>query len=233
MSGMFALLFQAAKHVHHAAVPIKEAAQQVIQVNPPPVYVTVPQPPAGMPEWVKILISGAVGMIFGMISSIFLEWWKANKERKAITNEARGSVTSELRENLNLLNSHLRYLTSPDQKTSKDDDNAITARTWSTLQEMTRDRFNYYFSEHKSVLYGLDPNKHLTSFYKDVDRMLWFANLRKSMGVIASTHTARTHGVEFLKENGIEYKAEATLVDKMDELKAKGIWPGATGTTGS
>jgi hypothetical protein len=63
--------------------------------------------------------------------------------------------------------------------------------------------------------------------------MLWFANLRKSTGVIASTHTARTHRVEFLKENGIEYQAEATLIDKMDELKAKGIWPGGTGTTGA
>ena len=132
-----------------------------------------------------------------------------------------------MRENLNLISSHWRYLSSPDETTAKDDDNEITARTWGILGEINRDRFNHYFAEHKSVLYKIDPNKELASFYKDVDRMQFFANLRKSLGVIASTNTAHSHGTNFLKENGVEYQAEATLIDKMDELKAKGIWPGS------
>lgn len=57
--------------------------------------------------------------------------------------------------------------------------------------------------------------------------MQFFANLLKSQGVIAATDTARSHATNFLKENGVEYQAEATLIDKMDELKAKGIWPGS------
>jgi hypothetical protein len=42
----------------------------------PPISVTVQQPVGGMPEWEKTLISAGVGALFGILSSIAMEYVK-------------------------------------------------------------------------------------------------------------------------------------------------------------
>jgi hypothetical protein len=54
---------------------ILQTAQQAKQVAPN-VYVTTQQPPGGMPEWVKIVISAAVGALFGIAGSVVMEFVK-------------------------------------------------------------------------------------------------------------------------------------------------------------
>lgn len=48
----------------------------------PPIYVTVQQPAGGLPEWEKTLISAGIGALFGILSSIGMEYakpWIANR----------------------------------------------------------------------------------------------------------------------------------------------------------
>ena len=67
-----------------------QAAQQAKEVAPQ-VYVTVQQPPPGMSEWVRIVISAGVGAIFGISGNVVMEFVKPiiqrGKARKQLVNE--------------------------------------------------------------------------------------------------------------------------------------------------
>ena len=58
-----------------------QVAQQAKEVAPQ-VWVTVQQPPPGMPEWLTILITAAVGAILGISTNIATEYLKPGITRK-------------------------------------------------------------------------------------------------------------------------------------------------------
>jgi hypothetical protein len=47
----------------------------LLQAALPPIHVTVQQPP-GLPEWAKAAISAGIGALFGIISSMAMEFVK-------------------------------------------------------------------------------------------------------------------------------------------------------------
>ncbi len=197
----------------------------VVQQTPPQIYVTVQQPPpGGLPEWAKILISAVVGALFGVVSTVLVEWWKESRASRKIKKEAREEVVAELTENLNLISSHWKYLSSPSESKSKETKIDVIARTMAVLDDIRRDRFTHYFEEHKAVIYSLDSKKRLIAFYKAVDSLQKYGELQKGRGILIATESARLYGIEFLQEMQIDYDPEPTIYDKVDELKEKGLW---------
>jgi hypothetical protein len=224
---MLTLLLQAAKQAAcELAQQAPAAAQQAVQQVPPVIHVTVQQPPAGgMPEWAKTLISASVGAFFAIISNVLIEY----RHERRIRKQAREQVTAELMSNMDFVTSHWRYLSSSDNETAKDEENEMAARTLLMLMDIHRDRYTYFFEEHKSILYGIDSNKRLSSFYKSIDSLQEFADRQKTQGIMISTKAAHLYGSEFLREEGADYEPKPTIYDRMDELKKKGLWPTSTG----
>jgi hypothetical protein len=81
-----------------------QAAQQAKQVAPN-VYVTVQQPPGGMPEWVRIVISASVGAFFGVGGNVAMELLKPKIVKGPSRREVVAQLVIEIRRNLDHLES--------------------------------------------------------------------------------------------------------------------------------
>lgn len=218
------MLQAAQRAVQHAPV----VTQHVIQQAPPQIHVVIDQTP-GTPEWIKLLISGAVGLIFGLMSSILMEYVKPLIMSGKIRKEAKKEVSAELIGNLNLVSSLWNYFSSGNPESNETE---VIARTLLITQRIKRDRYGEYFENHKAVLYSIDSQKKLASFYESLDDIQAFVAYRKPLGILAATDSARTQGTDFLTANGIEYQPEPTIYDKMNEIIKKGLWP-PSGTPGA
>jgi hypothetical protein len=198
-----------------------QAAQQAKQIAPN-VYVTVQPPPAGMPEWVKILISAGTGALLGIASSIVMEYVKPWISQRATSKQLKDELTQELTENLDLMQSFMSYLvkTKDDPKVENTE---IFARAMLVGLDVTRDRYDYFYGEKKIALHAMPGKKRLLKFYGSINSMLRYAENLNYKGVLISTDSARLNGELFLKENGIEHVHTPTIYDKMDDLAASGF----------
>jgi hypothetical protein len=196
-----------------------------LMASPQPLHVIVDQAPivSGTPEWIKVLVSGGIGTLFGLISGVFMEYLKPKMFSRKVRKEMIEGIQAELVDNLDLVNSLWTYLSSSDEFTAHDDINDIVARTVSILKETNRDRYKFYLDEHKTLLYSVDKQKHLAVFYKNLDTTAEFVGWKKGEGIIASIAAARTQGKAFLTDIGIDYQPQPTLFDTMEEMRRKGI----------
>jgi hypothetical protein len=162
---MFVLLLQAAKHV---AAPVKQATQQVIQVNPAPsspIYVNVQQPPPGMPEWEKLLISAGVGALLGIISNIAMEYVKPWIAKRLLRRTVADQLAAELADNMNEVDAGKNLLEEEVSKPPNEQETVLTVIRISAGL-VKSDRFDYYFAEQKAIVYELDEANLLVTFYK-------------------------------------------------------------------
>ena len=82
----------------------------LLQAALPPIYVTVQQPAGGMPEWAKTLISAGIGALFGIISSLAMEYIKPavlHRKQERIVKE---QLAAEVSDNLSSIEGFARML---------------------------------------------------------------------------------------------------------------------------
>jgi hypothetical protein len=129
----------------------------------PPINVTVQQPAGGMPEWVKILISAGVGALFGILSSIAMEYLKPYIAKRFLRKTVSAQVGAELVENLGEVEAAYRILEDAKNKSTDARRMAnLNARMIGSSRKF--DRYDHYFAEEKSVLYEIDEQQTLAAF---------------------------------------------------------------------
>src|ERR1035438_2966710 len=69
----------------------------------PPINVTVQPPAGGMSEWEKTLISAGVGALFGILSSIAMEYVKPAIAKRSLKKTIEGHLGAEMSLNLGLV----------------------------------------------------------------------------------------------------------------------------------
>jgi hypothetical protein len=145
-----------------------QAAEPVLTSGAARLYVTLQQP-AGLPEWLKITITAAVGTAFGITASILVETVKPWIALKLGRRSARKQLLSELSQNITAIDGYQEFI----EKLGKTE--GREARTAHTLVNcafvsVTTKLFDFHVSDRKDVVYGL-------SFFTELDRLCRAVNV--------------------------------------------------------
>lgn len=171
---MLSILFQAANQVAKHAVHAVQQAPTTVNQAPPHVYVTVQQP-AGMPEWVKILITVTVGALVGIVSNIAMEYVKPWIAKRLMKRTVRTQIHAELLVAGSAAEAAQRILTSA---AGKSEDGRRVALGYAELigSVIESDRYDFYFTDQKALVYEIDEAKLIGTFYKAVKQATAAAN---------------------------------------------------------
>lgn len=199
---------------------ILQAAQQAKEVAPQ-VYVTVQQPPAGMPEWVKILITAVVGAVIGIVSAPLVEAVKRYFARIGLRKRVRQFLVDELIDNLERAEHTLSRILLHTQDTDEDLIACVSLAT-AAVRQIYDDQFQHYFAAEKAIVYEIDPDRLLAEFYtrlklaaeedpeSDLDFRLKF--------IVQSFKTAVLVGEKALRENGVRRAKRSTIYDDVQRM---------------
>ena len=143
-------------------VPL-DAAQQAKEVAPQ-VWVAVQQP-AGMPEWVGILLSAAVGAVFAIVAGLLTEYVKPRIQRGQVRRRMIEQLNDELLKNMASIEGAYQML---ELELPKEKPRAQMAGVMLSL--IKSDRFDHFFSEVKTLLYEYDQE--LIALYTTVRQTL-------------------------------------------------------------
>ena len=135
-------------------------AQQI-----PPIHVTVQQPAGNLPEWLKILITAGTGALLGIISNIAMEYVKPSIGKRLLKKTVAQQLSAELIKNLSAAEAGQRVLHSAEKKPKEDREYALTVGRL-IVSGIKTDRFDLHFAENKSIVYELDANQSLETFYQ-------------------------------------------------------------------
>ena len=200
---MFMLLLQAAQQAPTLA---RQVGQNL--------YVTIQPPPAGMPEWLKILITALVGFAVGTVSGISMEFLKPKIARRELRKGVSEQLDDELMLNLNAMESGKRILTDAKDKPEEKHRLALVYVMWIAGQSIKRDRYDFYLAEEKAVVYQIDEKKFLAGFYGLVNKdLLDLARKQNFAELLIRFGTASTMGRWYLQERKLELRPDWTLIE--------------------
>jgi hypothetical protein len=191
ISSMLLILFQAANQAaEHAVHAVQQAPANVAQA-PPYIYVTVQQPSGGMPEWVKILITAAVGALIGIVSNIAMEYVKPWIAKRLMKRTVTTQIHTELLVAASEAEAAQRILTSG---AGKSEEERLLALQCAELIGMgvDSDRYDFYFTDQKALVYEIDKAKGIGVFYSNVKQATVVAKGRnfddaKNLFIVAAT----------------------------------------------
>ena len=200
----------------HATQQAATLAQQVA----PNVYVTVQPPSAGMPEWVKILISAAVGAFLGIASNIAMEYIKPIIAKRSERKMVSAQLNAELLENMRHIEGAEKIVLKRAELLPKKQESVVLLAGM-MLRLVETDRFDYFFANHKTAVYELDDDGNLTSFYAVV-RQLPATIERKAY---EDVKTLVTMGAEmaraYILHHNLNYVPKATPIEKSFEASTE------------
>jgi hypothetical protein len=128
-----------------------------------PIQVTVQQPP-GMPEWIKILITAAVGVVAGVVSNSLMEIVKpriANAMDRAMLN---AKLLPEFKRNMGIMEAALEKI-RPSSKPEPGWRAVATTDVFLLVLHIRNARFKLSTETNLSLLLEVDPERRLTTFY--------------------------------------------------------------------
>jgi hypothetical protein len=143
-----------------------QAAQQAKQAAPN-VYVTVQQPPPGMSEWAKTLISACVGAIAGIASNSIMEVLKPMIVNSMAKRKVAKQLDSEVKSNLRLFEGTIEEIHAAGSKMS-----GVAVPAYILKQKLRHIVYDLNFSDNKEIVYEIDPERNLTTFYGIIIRQL-------------------------------------------------------------
>lgn len=146
---------------------VVQAAQQL-----PPINVVVQQPPAGMPEWAKLLISAAVGAVFAIVGNIVMEYVKPMIQRRSITRHLMVELTTSLSFAAGMQPAFQDLLTSSATMHEKQ---AAADACRDLLKTYGTPRYDYYRSNHQATIFSLACMDDLVFFYLLKEHFGWAA----------------------------------------------------------
>lgn len=200
------------------------AAQQL-----PPINVTVQPPAGGMPEWAKILISAGTGALLGILSSIAMEYVKPWIGKKQLRKTIEAQLGEELMGNLNQIEGALGLLKSVDLKNERDSDSALDL-AGIIIKDVNRDRYDFYMTTQKPIVYEVDAGKSLSLFYSAIKELPSRVPARRPEAFIRTATLASKLGQKYIESHGLNYTARPVALQDVyasvrAERKAEGNLP--------
>lgn len=129
----------------------------------PPINVTVQQP-AGMPEWEKTLISAGIGALFGILSTLAMEFVKPSISRHLMKKNILKHMEEEFRLNYRTLLDAVQIAKDAEGAAPDVKEDAKIAME-SIRRTITKDRFDYFKANEKELFYEADEGFRLAKFY--------------------------------------------------------------------
>jgi hypothetical protein len=194
-------------------------ALQLTKQVAPQIYVTVQQP-AGMPEWVKILITAVVGAIFGIVSAPLTELAKTFILRIPTRRRIKAQLVDELIGNLDKVEQATSEILSL-PKATKPEISRCLGLSEATVHELHTDQFDHYFVAEKAIVYEIDPDRNLAEFYKRIKESSEAVPDLDLDFVIESFKVAVLLAVRFLRQNNVVHIRKSTLYEQMVEIAEK------------
>lgn len=197
----------------------------ILQTPPiQPINVTVQQPP-GWPEWARTLLSALTGAVFAVLVTFVTDWIK----RRNLKREIYEQITEELMDNLTIAEIGNKRLNdaadAPEQE-------QLHVCVWAEAlaRQINSDRFDYYFAEHKSLVYEIDKKKQANSFYAAMENGL--LDKTRFSELAADYLMAYAIGIKYLEDRKLEFIRRRDLFsqflkpatdDKGEEPGIKGV----------
>jgi hypothetical protein len=180
----------------------------LLQGVPPPIHVTVQQPP-GLPFWETAIISAVVGTFFGFTSSLAMEFLRPAIASRLLKKTILKNLDKEFCENYGALLDALELMR--DYDTASDDiKQHITYVVQQIGGSITKERFTHYKETQKAIFYEADEGYRLGKFNVLLDRAFeHFPENRELMLIadgLAQEH-ATLRGIPPVKPLGIFIKA--------------------------
>ncbi len=181
---------------------IIQATQLAKQVSPN-VYVTVQPAPGGMPEWVKILITAAVGAVVGILGNIAMEYVRPHISSSMARENVRKQLIAELLGNLGNIE-NAAYLMEKVENLGTLEREVASDVCYNATKMISSDRFDFYYQNQKNLIYEISSIAALKDFYNFVKgirqhRPDEFSQLGSLLG--AATFSGR----QFLQGNDISF----------------------------
>jgi hypothetical protein len=120
----------------------------------PPQVIYVHEAAGGMPEWERTIISAGVGAVFAIASSLLMEYMKPWIQRGDVRRRMIRQLNEELLKNMPSIEGSLTML-SLDLPPGRSE-RAKSEMAGIMLSFVKSDRFDYFFTEEKTLLYEYD-----------------------------------------------------------------------------
>lgn len=123
-------------------------------MQPPPQVIYVHEAAGGMPEWERTIISAGVGAVFAIASSLLMEYMKPWIQRGDVRRRMIRQLNEELLKNMPSIEGSLKMLSLdlPQGRSER----AKAELAGIMLSFIKSDRFDYFFTEEKTLLYEYD-----------------------------------------------------------------------------
>lgn len=166
----------------------------------PPINVVVQQAP-GMPEWIKTLISAGTGAFFGIATTLATDLIKKIRLKREIERQ----IAQELIENLTIAEEGLKCCEDA-KNIGPDSYQGAANEAMQLARKINPDRFNYYFENHKSIVYEIDNKKRASGFYATMRNALPLPNKVRDLPHVRMAYVvAVASGRHYLREHNLPF----------------------------
>ena len=143
------------------------------------VHVVVDKLPSaqGMSDFQKTLLSASVGAVFGVGGSIVSSWFIRRSEKRQKMATVKSQLTDEVAIALTGMESCIRVFNAAeaakDHKDAQGRDSFGAARGYMHIVMVRpfNDRYAFYFSTEKAIVYDLDPKQKLETLHRKLGRL--------------------------------------------------------------
>jgi hypothetical protein len=133
--------------------------------NGTPIYITVQQP-AGIPDWIKIVISAAVGAVFGGGTSVLMEFVKPSISKRQLKKGMVVHLIAEAMDALQAIEACQRIFSAVEDV----ERSGAVALAFAEFQlhDHFGERYEHYFNEQKIATHEIDRQMLLRTFYAEL-----------------------------------------------------------------
>ena len=194
-----------------------QAAQQaptLARQVAPQVYVTVQQPRGGMPEWATILITATVGALVGIVSNIAMEYVKPYISTSLLRKTVISQLSAELMKNMRSVEAGRRILEGAESKSMEEREYALSVSRV-LAAGIKHDRFDFYFTNEKSLVYEIDEADLLGTVYTVTSQVLEiFKEDKHYESAKRAFIMAAALGKGFIELNKLTYEPTESVVEQ-------------------
>jgi hypothetical protein len=161
--------------------------------------------PAGTPEWARTLITAAAGAVIGIGSNIVMEFVRPYIAKTVARRTMASQLSVELTRNLRLIEAGYEWLQTVDGK-----QRIVVARVNHIVRLIPplirSDRFLFFATAQKAVMYEYDPEGSLERFYQLTSRLMKLTadnaeidRIEEAMGLagLEGTNFVATHKLKY------------------------------------
>ena len=177
----------------------------------------------GLSEWAKALISASIGAVFGIGSSLGMEYAKPYIAVQLAKRTVAAQLAAELTGNLSAIEAARRVVEDAKQKSEAVREVALTS-VKVMLGLTAYDRYDFHFASDKAVVYELDYTKSLAAFC-DIARTALAPAVEKGNFIETERllHMAAVLGNNYFRSKNLVFKPNDIVMEGVYKQMALGV----------